>query len=124
MHVRFQYQFTCSTNLEGEDAKWPFWIKTPDKYTDKLRRLKFLFLVRIRKSLVTRNLVMVSCIKDANVHTGVMQCLDLRRRVRNCLVKHSKRRTLLSSNLLSLCSCRMDKEHTVLGIEHDEGTTF
>ena len=24
-----------STNLEGEDAKWPFWIKTPDKYADK-----------------------------------------------------------------------------------------
>ena len=24
-----------STNLEGNDAKWPFKIKTPDKYTDK-----------------------------------------------------------------------------------------
>ena len=24
-----------STNLEDEDAKWPFWIKTPDKYADK-----------------------------------------------------------------------------------------
>jgi|TARA_B100000085_G_scaffold67727_1_gene60498 hypothetical protein len=24
-----------STNLEGEDAKWPFWIKTPDKYSNK-----------------------------------------------------------------------------------------
>ena len=24
-----------STNLEGEDAKWPFKIKTPDTYTDK-----------------------------------------------------------------------------------------
>ena len=24
-----------STNLEGEDAKWPFWIKTADKYSDK-----------------------------------------------------------------------------------------
>ena len=25
------------TNLEGEDAKWPFWIKTPDTYTDKTK---------------------------------------------------------------------------------------
>jgi hypothetical protein len=25
------------TNLEGEDADWPFWIKTPDTYTDKTR---------------------------------------------------------------------------------------
>jgi len=24
-----------STNLEGEDADWPVWIKTPDTYTDK-----------------------------------------------------------------------------------------
>jgi len=24
-----------STNLQGEDAKWPIWIKTPDTYTDK-----------------------------------------------------------------------------------------
>ena len=24
-----------STNLEGKDADWPFWIKTPDTYTDK-----------------------------------------------------------------------------------------
>ena len=24
-----------STNLQGEDADWPVWIKTPDKYTDK-----------------------------------------------------------------------------------------
>ena len=24
-----------STNLTGEDADWPIWIKTPDKYTDK-----------------------------------------------------------------------------------------
>ena len=24
-----------STNLEGQDAKWPFKIKTPDTYTDK-----------------------------------------------------------------------------------------
>jgi hypothetical protein len=23
------------TNLEGKDADWPFWIKTPDTYTDK-----------------------------------------------------------------------------------------
>ena len=27
----------CSTNLEGEDADWPIWIKTPDTYTDKTR---------------------------------------------------------------------------------------
>ena len=25
----------CSTNLEGKDADWPIWIKTPDTYTDK-----------------------------------------------------------------------------------------
>jgi hypothetical protein len=24
-----------STNLEGKDANWPIWIKTPDTYTDK-----------------------------------------------------------------------------------------
>ena len=24
-----------STNLEGKDADWPIWIKTPDTYTDK-----------------------------------------------------------------------------------------
>jgi hypothetical protein len=24
-----------STNLEGKDAEWPIWIKTPDTYTDK-----------------------------------------------------------------------------------------
>ena len=24
-----------NTNLEGKDADWPFWIKTPDTYTDK-----------------------------------------------------------------------------------------
>ncbi len=24
-----------STNLEGKDADWPIWIKTPDQYTDK-----------------------------------------------------------------------------------------
>ena len=24
-----------ATNLEGEDADWPFWIKTPDQYKDK-----------------------------------------------------------------------------------------
>lgn len=24
-----------STNLEGEDANWPIWIKTPDTYVDK-----------------------------------------------------------------------------------------
>lgn len=24
-----------STNLEGEDSKWPLWIKTPDTYSDK-----------------------------------------------------------------------------------------
>ena len=35
-----------STNLEGKDADWPFWIKTPDTYTDKKKTL-FLFLVRI-----------------------------------------------------------------------------
>ena len=27
----------CSTNLEGEDADWPIWIKTPDTYTDKTK---------------------------------------------------------------------------------------
>ncbi len=27
-----------STNLEGEDADWPVWIKTPDTYTDKTKR--------------------------------------------------------------------------------------
>ena len=27
-----------STNLEGEDSKWPFWIKTPDTYTDKSKK--------------------------------------------------------------------------------------
>ena len=27
-----------STNLEGEDADWPFLIKTPDTYTDKTKR--------------------------------------------------------------------------------------
>jgi len=26
-----------STNLEGEDADWPIWIKTPDTYTDKTK---------------------------------------------------------------------------------------
>ena len=26
-----------STNLEGEDADWPIWIKTPDQYTDKTK---------------------------------------------------------------------------------------
>jgi len=26
-----------STNLEGKDADWPIWIKTPDTYTDKSR---------------------------------------------------------------------------------------
>ena len=26
-----------STNLEGKDADWPFWIKTPDTYTDKTK---------------------------------------------------------------------------------------
>ena len=26
-----------STNLEGEDADWPIWIKTPDIYTDKTK---------------------------------------------------------------------------------------
>ena len=35
MHVRFQSPVHISTNLEGEDAKWPFQIKTPDKYADK-----------------------------------------------------------------------------------------
>ena len=35
-----------STNLEGKDADWPFWIKTPDTYTDKKKTL-FLFLVKI-----------------------------------------------------------------------------
>jgi|TARA_B100000085_G_scaffold168941_1_gene153745 hypothetical protein len=28
----------CSTNLEGKDADWPIWIKTPDTYTDKTKR--------------------------------------------------------------------------------------
>ena len=28
-----------STNLEGEDSKWPFWIKTPDKYDDEKIRV-------------------------------------------------------------------------------------
>jgi len=27
-----------STNLEGEDADWPIWIKTPDTYTDKKKK--------------------------------------------------------------------------------------
>jgi hypothetical protein len=27
-----------STNLEGKDADWPIWIKTPDTYTDKTKR--------------------------------------------------------------------------------------
>lgn len=27
-----------STNLEGDDAKWPFMIKTPDTYTDKTKQ--------------------------------------------------------------------------------------
>jgi len=27
-----------STNLEGEDADWPVWIKTPDTYTDKSKQ--------------------------------------------------------------------------------------
>ena len=27
----------CSTNLEGKDADWPIWIKTPDTYTDKTK---------------------------------------------------------------------------------------
>ena len=27
-----------STNLEGEDADWPVWIKTPDTYTDKKKK--------------------------------------------------------------------------------------
>jgi len=26
-----------STNLEGKDADWPIWIKTPDIYTDKMK---------------------------------------------------------------------------------------
>ena len=26
-----------STNLEGKDADWPIWIKTPDTYTDKTK---------------------------------------------------------------------------------------
>jgi len=27
-----------STNLQGEDADWPVWIKTPDTYTDKKKK--------------------------------------------------------------------------------------
>ena len=26
-----------STNLEGEDADWPIWVKTPDTYTDETK---------------------------------------------------------------------------------------
>ena len=28
----------CSTNLEGKDADWPIWIKTPDTFTDESKQ--------------------------------------------------------------------------------------
>ena len=42
--------------LEGKDADWPFWIKTPDTYTDKK---KTTVLVPGEERHLHSNLVMV-----------------------------------------------------------------
>ena len=111
-----------STNLEGKDADWPFWIKTPDTYTDKKK-------TTVLVPGENRSLVLKPgdgfFIKDVNVHTGVMLCQEhKRRRTRNCLVRRLQRLNFIIIKSSSIMFFRMDKELTVHGIEHDEGTTF
>ena len=85
------------------------------------RRLKFLFLVRNRSlSLEPGDGLLYKGCERPHWREAMP---GLRRRVRNCLVKHSNKNfTIIKSS--SIMFFRMEKEHTALGIEHDEGTTF
>ena len=89
-----------------------FWIKTPDKYADKKKTQVLVPGENRSLSLEPGDGLLY---KGYDVHTGVKQCLDLRRRVRNCLVKHSNRNSTIikSSSIMFLL---METEHTALGI--------
>ena len=60
-----------STNLEGKDADWTIWIKTPDTFTDKT---KSQVLIPGEERSVVLKLVMVWFTKVVNVLTGENQC--------------------------------------------------
>ena len=96
-----------STNLEDKDADWPIWIKTPDTYTDKKKHS--IMIPGENRSVV---------LKDVKDPIGVMQCLV---RIKKYLVKKLNH-TIIKSFFIMFS--RMDKEHIVHGIKHDEGTTF
>ena len=54
-----------------------------------------------------------------------MLCLVYkRRRIRNCLVRRPQKLNFITIKSSSIMFCRMDKEHTVHGIEHDERHHF
>ena len=78
-----------STNLEGADADWPFWIKTPDgdERSAILKAGDGLLYKGCERPTLER--------QDARLQS----------------------RQLLSSNLLSLCLARWQSELTVLGTE-------
>ena len=73
-----------STNLEGKDADWPFWIKTPDTYTDKKKTT--VLVPGENRSLVLKP-------GDGLLYKGCERphwrdAMPGRRRIRNCLVKN------------------------------------
>ena len=107
-----------STNLEGKDADWPFWIKTPDTYTDKKKTT--VLVPGENRSLVLKpgdGLLYKGCERP---HWRDAMPGYKRRRIRNCLVRRLQRLNFITIKSSSIMSFKMDKEHTVHGIEHDE----
>ena len=99
----------------------PFLIKTPDTYTDKK---KTTVLVPGEKSFSGPE----TC--DGLLYKGCERP-HWRDKMPGFTGKKSKKLfgktptwSSIIPNLFPLCSSRMDNEHTVHGIEHDEGTTF
>ena len=109
-----------STNLEGKDADWPFWIKTPDIYLDKKKTT--VLVPGEQRSLTLKP-------GDGLLYKGCERphwrdlCLGCkRRRIKNCLVRKLQRPNFTIIKSSSIMFFRWKRAHS--WIEHDESTTF
>jgi hypothetical protein len=97
------------------------WIKTPDNIL--IRRKQQVLVPGENRSVILQP-------GDGMVYKGCERphwrdpMPGPEAKARNLFGKTQEHQNLLSSDLFSLCACKTVKEHTVHGIEHDEGTTF
>ena len=107
-----------STNLEGKDADWPFWIKTPDTYTDKKKTT--VLVPGENRSLVLKpgdGLLYKGCERPhwRDAMPGVQK-----KKNKKLFGKKTQKLNFIITRSSSIMFCRMETEHIVHGIEHDE----